>query len=231
MTIYLERLKECYERHGHNTPTVHTKVQSYLSWDTGLLPHPVEVTKKGNTYYEEEHRGYQIVVVGHHYEWREIYDANGNQFPQNSYPEWKDIARRGEPEETSRYYAFAWEIGTEFDRHLTISWTTQFAVVHGLGKSKSFTATLKTGKKRVDLIAKLREIKSTLIEIAGERQYSGNNPYNASVNDQVFIQAHGRLRKGVIIDTTGSRFIVGYVTPSNHTHLKHKTLPLNHLYI
>ena len=56
-------------------------------------------------------------------------------------------------------------------------------------------------------------------------------PYNAVIGDQVFIQGHGRLRKGLIVETTGSRFVVAYVTPSNHHDLKYKTLPLSRLYI
>ena len=74
-----------------------------------------------------------------------------------------------------------------------------------------------------------------LISIANERMAYFSNmsdftPYNAVVNDQVFIQGHGRLRKGVVVETTGSRFIVAYVTPSNHNDLKYKTLPLSRLY-
>jgi hypothetical protein len=38
------------------------------------------------------------------------------------------------------------------------------------------------------------------------------------------------LRKGIVVDTTGSRFIVADVTPSNHIDLKYKTLPLSRLY-
>jgi hypothetical protein len=84
-----------------------------------------------------------------------------------------------------------------------------------------------------DLVSAISNLRDELISIADERvsSYHTKNPYNINVGDQVFIQAHGRLRKGKIVSTTGSRFIVGYLTPSNHSDLKYKTLRLDNLWL
>jgi hypothetical protein len=90
-------------------------------------------------------------------------------------------------------------------------------------------------RKKLDIEDKLVQVLPTLISIAPIRWNGGFThnseftPYNAVVGDQVFIQAHGRLRKGIIVETTGRRFIVGYVTPSNHYDLKTKTLSLSEM--
>jgi hypothetical protein len=80
-------------------------------------------------------------------------------------------------------------------------------------------------------------VRQRLIEISTIQFKKGSTdirefiPYNAHIGDEVFIQAHGRLRKGIIVETTGSRFVVGYVTPSNHRELKYKTLALPDIYV
>ena len=92
---------------------------------------------------------------------------------------------------------------------------------------------IKKCQKKLDLLSQIVNVKDELISIADERigSYDAKNPYNINVGDQVFIQAHGRLRKGKIVSTTGSRFNVGYLTPSNNIDLKYKTLRLDSLWL
>ena len=95
------------------------------------------------------------------------------------------------------------------------------------------TKTIKKCQKKLDLLSQIVNVRDELISISTERagSYDTKNPYNINVGDQVFIQAHGRLRKGKIVSTTGSRFIVVYLTPSNHSDLKYKTLRLDNLWL
>jgi hypothetical protein len=132
------------------------------------------------------------------------------------------------------FYAWAWRIdGVGVNEPL--KWNSEHAVICGSHSSDKIEKTIKLAKKRIDLEAKIVAVQDQLIAMADERMaysmdMSKYTPYNAVINDQVFIQGHGRLRKGLIVDTTGSRFIVAYVTPSNHHDLKYKTLPLSRLY-
>ena len=92
---------------------------------------------------------------------------------------------------------------------------------------------MRSAKKKLDLRAKVDAVKDDLIATSNDRMVrnSGVNPYNAQIGDQPFIQAFGRLRRGKIVDTVGSRFIVAYCTPSNTDELKYKALPLSQLWV
>jgi hypothetical protein len=192
----------------------------------------IELKQLPNTYQEIEYKGHSIIVQGIYYQWCDIVDVHGNPFTRTPYV--SDIGDRGEIQFSTTFVAWAWRIdGQHTDKPL--NWNSEHAVICGSHSSDKIEKTIKLAKKRIDLEDKIVAVQDQLIAMAGERMvYSTNmsafNPYNAVVNDQVFIQGHGRLRKGIIVDTTGSRFIVAYVTPSNHHDLKYKTLPLSRLY-
>jgi hypothetical protein len=193
----------------------------------------IEIKQLPNTYQEIEYKGHSIIVQGIHYQWCDIFDVNGNQF--SSVPPTSEIATRGELQFTTTFHAWAWRNGC-LNADKPLNWNSENAVICGSHSSDKIEKTIKLAKKRIDLEAKIVAVQDQLIAMADERMaYSMNmsafTPYNAVINDQVFIQGHGRLRKGLIVDTTGSRFIVAYVTPSNHHDLKYKTLPLSRLYI
>ena len=186
------------------------------------------------TIHEEEYKGHQIVVVGFHREFRHYLDPLTHE-NVNDYYQLHNSVVESDPIKSATFVAFGYTIG-DTESSLELNFSYQFAVVKGTFETNSFNDTMKKAKKRIDLQAKILAVRDELIAISPERWVHGSTrteefvPYNALVGDKVFIQAHGRLRKGVIVDTTGSRFIVGYLTPSNHNELKFKTLPLSRLY-
>ena len=186
------------------------------------------------TIHEEEYKGHQIVVVGFHREFRHYLDPLTHE-NVNDYYQLHNSVVESDPIKSATFVAFGYTIG-DTESSLELRFSYQFAVIKGTFETNSFNDTMKKAKKRIDLQAKILAVRDELIAISPERWVHGSTrteefvPYNALVGDKVFIQAHGRLRKGVIVDTTGSRFIVGYLTPSNHNELKFKTLPLSRLY-
>ena len=73
----------------------------------------------------------------------------------------------------------------------------------------------------------------TLIQLSNNwaQRSELQEPYNLFVGDSVWFMAFGRVRNGIIVDTTGSRFVVGYVTPSNRSELKYKILSMSQMRI
>ena len=80
--------------------------------------------------------------------------------------------------------------------------------------------------KKIDILADVKSAQTEINLINNDRVYGSDveTPYNVLVGDHVFVQAFGRLRNGVVVKTTGGKFIVGYSTPSNQKELKYKTL-------
>jgi hypothetical protein len=187
------------------------------------------------TIQEEEYKGHQIVVVGFHRIFRHYLDPVTYENVSDYYQLHNSILE-SDPMTSASYIAFGYKIGHSAEPVVNITHSYQFAVIKGTFGTDSFEATMKKAKKRIDLQAKIVAVRDELIRIADERMVRSSTAqeefcvYNALVGDHVFIQAHGRLRKGIVVDTTGSRFIVGYVTPSNHNELRFKTLRLSHLY-
>jgi hypothetical protein len=230
-SIYAKRLsnyysKDYYQQLGLNQDSIwngRKRLAGYAQMRT------VEFTLQ-----EEEYKGHQIVVVGFHREFRHYLDPVTNEHV-NDYYQLHNAVVESEPIKSANYIAFGYTIG-DTESSLELNFSYQFAVVKGTFETNSFNDTMKKAKKRIDLQAKILAVRDELIAIAPEQWVQGSTrrdefiPYNVVVGDKVFIQAHGRLRKGVIVDTTGSRFIVGYLTPSNHNELKFKTLPLSRLY-
>lgn len=231
MSYFLDRFQIIQDRYYQNS---NSKTTLYSWWlGSKRLESMVEVRTTPNTYYEEEYKGHALIIQGSHSTWNTIFDKNG--MPFISQPDFAtDIASRGEAITRDIYTAWAWRIGESTDAN-DLQWNSQYAVTCGSHSSDDLAKTIKSAKKRLDLEAKIVAVKDQLISIANERMAYFSNmsqftPYNAVINDQVFVQGHGRLRKGIIVETTGSRFIVAYVTPSNHSDLKYKTLPLSRLY-
>jgi hypothetical protein len=184
---------------------------------------------------EEEYKGHQIVVIGYHQEFQYYLTRNTLEHV-DEHSQLGTAILETQVHKFSHYIAFGYKIGDISSAIDDLNFSYQYAVVKGTFETDSFDATMKKAKKRIDLQSKIVAVSNELIAIASERWNGGFThqseftPYNALVGDQVFIQAHGRLRKGIVVDTTGSRFIVGYVTPSNHNELKFKTLRLSELY-
>jgi len=235
MSFYLDRVKNCFNKEDNSYEKVGSNSHSHHDGNRKYLRHVVELTLVDRTYQEENYKGFQIVIVGWFHSHRIIFKHDGTSFDYgHEIASDSDIGSYGLSESTQVFRAYAWEIGTEYDNVTELNWASANADIAGICATNSAIKTLALAKKKLDLRAKVVEQRERLIEISKARLSAygnANNPYNAVVNEEVYIQAHGRLRKGVIVETTGSRFIVGYVTPSNHNQLKWKTLRLSDLWI
>ena len=231
-SVYAKRLRDYYSKDyyqtlGHNQDSIwngRKRLDGYAQMKTSHI-----------TLQEEEYKNHQIVVVGFHKEFRHyLHPLTGEN--ENDYYQLSNCVVESEPMKSETFIAYGYEIG-DSEAVLNLAFSYQFAVIKGTFETNSFDATLKKAKKRIDLQAKIRDVRDELIRISNERMVRSSTaiqefvPYNAFVGDQVFIHAHGRLRKGIVVDTTGSRFIVGYVTPSNHNELKFKTLSQSNLFV
>lgn len=202
------------------------------------VPTAVETTLLDLTFYEESYKGYQLVIVGWHRQTCDVFDVHGQPFASRSNHQLEEsmVAFKSEPKIDSTYEAYAWKIDHPTADIPNLAWAFQFASIKGVFLTTDLNKTLVKAKKKVDLLDSIQQILPELIDISHEKFKATSTSirdlavYNAVVGDQVFIQAHGRLRKGIVVGTTGSRFIVGYVTPSNHQELKYKTLHVYDMY-
>jgi hypothetical protein len=159
-------------------------------------------------------------------------DLNGNT--SDNYLADNQISGYANDVKSFTYYeGMAYEIGGQGDSQQNLNWLGELALLYMYGGDTNQNKVIKKCQKKLDLLSQIKDVRDELISIANERigSYETKNPYNTNVGDQVFIQAHGRLRKGKIVSTTGSRFNVGYLTPSNHNDLKYKTLRLDCLWL
>ena len=231
-SFYLERLKtkfntgEAYWSVGETSTSIwqpHTRNKFDLLTQSKLI---------NITFDEQIYKGFQLIIIGFNYEFRTVLDLNGN--PSSNYLADSDI---GGYMNDIRSFVFhesiAYEIGGVGDLKQELDWLGQSATLYMYGGDTDATKTIKKCQKKLDLLSQIANVRDELISISTERasSYDTKNPYNINVGDQVFIQAHGRLRKGKIVSTTGSRFIVAYLTPSNHNDLKYKTLRLDCLWL
>jgi hypothetical protein len=230
-SFYLQRVKTCLTKVSNRYDQV--GAYQFTRWyNTSILPTIKKVTLREITFHEETYMGYQLIVIGWHRDLQEIFDKNNEPFTHSSFEE-SEVARYGAVEQRSAYSAYAWKIGTDYDQAITLEWLCKYATLTGICSSNKEQTTLRSAKKKLDLLAKIDAIKSDLIKTSNDRiDYAKKiNPYNIVVGEQPYIQAFGRLRKGKIVDTIGSRFVVAYCTPSNTDELKYKTLPLSQLWI
>jgi len=134
---------------------------------------------------------------------------------------------------TIKYESFVWEVGGFFDHLNDLGWLAQGCVTTGWGSHNLETA-LKKVRKKIDLLACMYSIRDELralsITYRQSIRHDDSHVFNAGIGDVVAIRAFGRTRLGKIVATTGSRFIVSYMTPSNAQDVHYKTLPLTHLY-
>ena len=134
---------------------------------------------------------------------------------------------------TSKYESFVWEVGGFFDHLHELAWLGQGCVTTGWGAPNLDTA-LKKVRKKIDLLsliyANRDELRALSITYRQSIRHDEEPVFNAGIGDVVAIRAFGRTRLGKIVATTGSRFIVSYMTPSNAQDVHYKTLPLTHLY-
>ena len=231
-SFYLERLKTKFNsREGYwcvgDTSNLIWRPHTRSRFDVLTQNKLVDITFDEQTY-----KGFQLIIIGFNYEFRTVLDLNGNT--TDSYLADDQIGGYMNDVRSFVYYeSIAYEIGGVGDSRQNLNWLGELASLYMYGGDIDQNKVIKKCQKKLDLLSQIVNVKDELISIADERigSYDAKNPYNINVGDQVFIQAHGRLRKGKIVSTTGSRFIVGYLTPSNHDDLKYKTLRLDSLWI
>jgi hypothetical protein len=229
-SFYLQRVKDCLTQTDRRYDQIGS--YQYTRWcHNKQLPQFTKVTLSDITFHEEEYKGYQLIVIGWHYDLQLIFDKNDEPFTHSDIEE-QQIGRYGEVMSRSQYYAYAWKIGNT-EQVVNLAWLGQLTTLNGICSSAKEQTTLRSARKKLDLLEKVQTVKYDIITTSNVRinRNSAVNPYNAVVGDKPFIQAHGRLRQGKIIDTTGSRFVVAYCTPSNTEDLKYKILPLSQLWI
>jgi len=145
----------------------------------------------------------------------------------------REIATPSKGVTRSSYQSFVWEVGSHFDHLDTLNWLGQGCVTSGFTSDNLDTA-LKKVRKKIDILFLMyqdkEELKALSITYRADILRDEESVFNASIGDVVALYAFGRTRLGKVIATTGSRFIVAYMTPSNSADVHYKTLPLNHLY-
>ena len=222
-SFYLTRLKDCWK--SSRSQNVGWSMDSFwLQGSRTRLTHYSRHTLVEQNFTEQEYKGFQIVTLHNRWEIKTIHDLLGN--PCLVHVADDEIGFVSDHAEfVDQYWSYVWEIGTNHDSVANLNWVAQFCVACGFA-DKTEKGSVKKAQKKLDNLALVKLAKDDLIKIANERLYINNaeNPFNVEIDDELFFRAFGRLRKGKVLKTTGSKFVIGYVTPSNHTELKYKTL-------
>jgi len=226
-SFYLKRLKDYYENQSQYSDKV-GKVW-YGSWvNRRNIGNTAEIRCSDISYTEETYKGHQLIIRKITMSWAFVLE-NGHC---GYFDEHKAISLpdRAEWQTETKYSAYSWrirdlDVEPEVLGHL---WGDDRFIVDNF-QTNSQKQTTSKAKKRIDIEAVLLDHKSVLNELAGNLVWGKvmAQPYNLKVNDWVWIQAHGRLRNGIVVGTQGRRFIVGYTTPSNPHTMKYKTLNLS----
>ena len=231
-SFYLERLKTKFNNGGAYWSVGETNTAIWQPHTRNKFNLLTEHKLIDITFDEQIYKDFQLIIIGFNYEFRTVLDLNGNT--TDSYLADDQIGGyMNDVRSFVHYESIAYEIGGVNDTHLNLNWLGECATLYMYGGDTDPNKVIKKCQKKLDLLSQIVSVRDELISIADERvsSYDTKNPYNINVGDQVFIQAHGRLRKGKIVSATGSRFNVAYLTPSNHSDLKYKTLRLDCLWL
>jgi len=229
-SFYLTRLKHYYENNQYSTKQGDVTYSTYIN--RKHLGNTAEIKYSEISYSEETYKGHQLIIRKITTNWAFVLE-NGHcgRFSEDQA---KALPDRGEWQTETSYSAYAWrirdrDVEPEILDHL---WGNDRFIVDNYTTNSQKQTTSKA-KKRIDIEAVLLDHKSVLNELAGNLVWgkTTTQPYNLKVHDWVWIQAHGRLRNGVVVGTQGRRFIVGYTTPSNPHTMKYKTLNLSDIYV
>lgn len=146
---------------------------------------------------------------------------------------WQQVRSLPNNQTQTLFSNYIWEVGGMFDKLLNLSWIAQGCVSAGYG-AKTLEQAIKKSKKRIDLLSILYCEKQELQALShsyGRRIGQYEEPlYNARIGDVVALRAFGRSRLGKVVTTTGNRFVVAYMTPSNPHDVHYKTVTLDYLF-
>jgi hypothetical protein len=233
-SFYLERFKKLAE---HPDRYLSKGSSNRTLWDQLSGRKRLEYLTKYEVsdikFHEQEYLGFQLVIMEHQFDISTALDKTG-QPTSDHWLDDADVSGYIDHRTGSLFRAWAWEIGNPvYDAITELNWLDHGTVINSFGGSNSLTKTIKTAQKKLKLLAEVKHVKDVLIQIADDRlnYHEAINPFNVVVGDHVWVDAHGRKRKGVITSTTGSRFNVAYLTPSNHEDLKYKTVGIPNIYV
>jgi len=227
-SFYLKRLKDYYENNQYSVKQGEVVYHHYLNRRS--LGNTTEMRYSEISYTEETYKGHQLIVRKIRVDWAFVL-KNGHcgRFTDD---EVKSLPDRAEWQTETTYSAYAWRI-RDLDVEPAVLdhlWGSDRFIIDNY-TTNSHKQTTSKAKKRIDIEAVLLDHKSVLNELAGNLVWGKPTiqPYNLKVHDWVWIQAHGRLRNGIVVGTQGRRFIVGYTTPSNPHTMKYKVLNLSEI--
>ena len=221
MSKYLDSVITCYEDSYPqlNEEEVTTYVTGIL-----MLKNYGFVTLTDKTYREESYKGHWLITESRTYSIAPVLDSKGE--PTQEYSEAHSSTSRGETKVFTCHKAWAWRDGVEEEHPDTNTWW--LSVFSGQYYDTDLQKVLKKAKARLDIEASLQEKRVEIKEACSNKTHINiENPFNLRVNDYAYVHAYGGWRKGVVVGTTGRRFIVGYVVPSNTIQIRYKTVPLS----
>ena len=231
-SFYAERFYKFVEREWNDS--TYAKNEYFNRW--GLYNVKFENVKQiqriGYTIQEQLVGGFQLLIYGIKWRYRDVFDKS-NELVTNSWIEESEIGGFGNWVDSETYVAYAYRIGTDNDKITELGWQNAFTTFGGTCASNSLTKTLNLALKKLSVYNKVLDNLGTLIQLSNNwaQRSELQEPYNLFVGDSVWFMAFGRVRNGIIVDTTGSRFVVGYVTPSNRSELKYKILSMSQMRI
>jgi hypothetical protein len=220
MSKYLDRFIPAWEKSFSGTDG-YENVSTWVDNKNTGFQHISKNLK--SVFTEEEYKGFALIIVERPQEITKLIDDKGE--PARRYLQ-REQFTEGEKYTISRFFAFAWRIGGFGDDHTELQWVSSLADLQGVCQSTSFDKTLKLARKQLDVYDRCYQVHDRLKEIADLRLGNEDPVINVLKDEEVYVSAHGRWRKGIVVATTGSRFIVSYVTPSNLIEIKTKTVHL-----
>ena len=230
-SFYATRLRSYLVEHYWQEPRVYRS----MWWLHGKrCDRPLDIEESNFELHDLPMGHFHAVIVQTNYRWRELFDSNGDVITDYVRDD-SQIASRGNWTDSVNYQCYVYRTGTKADDFATLNYPYQFAQFHGVSSNSLKEITKKINKK-LNVLNKVADNLDELITLCREpvSRFAKNAyevPYNVNVGDHVFVPAFGYWRKGKVLATSGAKFIVGYVTPSNTFDLKYKSVCLADLRI
>ena len=236
-SFYMKRLKDCLKGYTWNKLNIgDIECGRYIGHArTKWLDTCAIIECKDFKLEEFEYKGFQVITAHLTQKITRALDLSGNTL--NGYPE--DLIDNKtdylfeEPYEVSQSWAWSYRIGAPTDSIAQIGWIGMCSVFAQSCVSDSITKTITKAKKILDKYSLAYDQLATLNVIANDSCYyrEGITPFNIKLNDKVFINAFGRMRRGIVVGFEGRRFVVAYTTPTTPQDPKYKVLNLQEIQI
>lgn len=236
-SFYMKRLKDCMKGYSYEKLKVgNVETGRYIGHVRSKFIDTCAIIECADFKLEEfEYKGFQVITANLTQKVTRALDLSGNTL--NGYPE--DLITDKskyifeEPFDHTQSWAWAYRIGAPTDSIAQIGWVGMCAVFAQSCISDSIDKTIKNAKKTLDKYSLAYDQLATLNVIANDNCYyrEGVTPFNIKLNDKVFINAFGRMRRGIVVGFEGRRFVVAYTTPTTPADPKYKILNLQDIQI